>query len=123
MDLGRPARRVPTERRRSPRLSGHDDLTVSVGVQMSPVPVLDISAGGFAIVSRASMRQDEIYRVKFQIGPSLQIALRAKCVYCRRVAGTQSACRAGFSFVTRDDVEAAALERLIDEVTGVLSFD
>ena len=83
--------------------------------------VLDVSAGGFAILADRPIQPGESFAVEFQLASRPLARLRANCVHCSRATANGSArYRAGFAFVSVTVDEARALARLIDDVSGAL---
>ena len=114
------------EHRRALRLEVSGEvITRFVGIA-EPVELRDVGPGGFLVWSRVPIALQSVQQVQFITGDGWTSTLTARAVHARRVgARGQTPLHAiGFAFVfAPGEPTEAAVSRLIDKITAVLSFD
>jgi hypothetical protein len=114
---------VKAENRRSaPRIELLGEINCQVMPFATPVVLLDVSEGGFAVASSVPFKPNDEYTFQFRgsraLGP-----IRAKDVHCLRVSHGDSGASyvAGFSFVSSVPSEQELVDELVAEANHLIA--
>jgi hypothetical protein len=117
-------RRYPTtDQRRSPRLEVFGMLTGHAASINRGVVMLDISFGGFAVEADHAFEAGSIHKFRITTAAGVATELWVRTAHCRSLDSSSARYLAGFQFLYRNQPRVqAAIERLVDGVTGEISF-
>jgi hypothetical protein len=113
------------DRRRAPRLENRGRLLLQLVSDDAPVKMHDFSTGGFSLVSPTPFVPGKVH--KFRIGPrgGPFALLSARVAYSRRLSRHQQGDEylIGLAFEKLDAASRKSVDRLLDALTGTLSFE
>jgi hypothetical protein len=117
-------RRYPVaDQRRSPRLEVFGTLTGHAASINRRVVMLDISFGGFSVEADHAFEAGSIHKFRITTAEGVATELWVRTAHCRSLDTSGTRYRAGFQFLYRDQPRVqAAIESLIDGVTGEIAF-
>jgi hypothetical protein len=116
---------VAQSRRHSPRVDVAEQLRALALETNTPLTVMNIGMGGFAVESMTAFRQGDHHTVRFTRDDVLSVTLPATVRHCRQTTSQDGTplFLAGFEFdhdVAGDTEDAVAM--LLDIATSVLTF-
>ena len=113
------------DRRRAPRIENRGRLVLQLVSDEAPVTLHDFSTGGFSLVSPTPFVPGKVH--KFRIGPHRGpfALLSARVAYSRRLSRHRHGDEylIGLAFDKLDEAGRKAVDRLLDALTGTLSFE
>jgi hypothetical protein len=113
---------VKPEGRSAPRIELFGEINCQVMPSATPVVLLDLSAGGFAVASSVPFRPHDEYTFQFR-GIRDHGPIRAKDVHCLRVSHGDSGASyvAGFRFVSSVPSERELVDGLVAEANHLIA--
>ncbi len=110
------------ERRRSPRVRVRSVLRTDLHHSGEPLPVRDLSFGGFGVESPAPMEAGTLHSCEFLLHELPSVTLLAQVVQSERASG-RSDFVTHFRFAMIEPDAGQRVNGLIEAVAGALGFD